>query len=102
MIRRPPSSTPFPYTSLFQSPLLPVSSSHATIDAAVSDGSKYSASRTTWPLALLIVPPVPTTCLPAEQEAVVSFSPDESLDDDADRKSTRLNSSHANISYAVF
>src|SRR5258707_9311758 len=66
MIRRPPRSTLFPYTTLFRSVATnrPVYSSHSVIvfcrgTATVTDGGR-------------------------------------------DRKSTRLNSSHANISYAVF
>src|SRR3712207_6918007 len=81
MIRRPPRSTLFPYTTLFRSyqeigayvgrqtpvlafivPLLLV---------LLVDGKR--GARQTWPVALSV-----------------------------DRKSTRLNSSHANISYAVF
>src|SRR3712207_8662572 len=73
MIRRPPRSTLFPYTTLFRS--LPNLST-----AANSSGQAYAIS----------------------DEGYVAG---ESYASDAarlDRKSTRLNSSHANISYAVF
>src|SRR2546427_8793895 len=68
MIRRPPRSTLFPYTTLFRSLVLTASSDHkmdvlakATPRGAQDDG-----------------------------------------DSNTDRKSTRLNSSHSQISYAVF
>src|SRR3712207_7633686 len=71
MIRRPPRSALFPYTTLFRShPSNPMISHHvpaATLTATFSEA----------------VRPVRGTRL-------------------GDRKSTRLNSSHANISYAVF
>src|SRR5205085_3403443 len=60
MLRRPPRSTLFPYTTLFR-------------------------SRGSWPTAGRKRCPAPTHRRPA-----------------ADRKSTRLNSSHSQISYAVF
>src|SRR5438270_4200478 len=63
MIRRPPRSTLFPYTTLFRS---------------VANG---------------------VAGLGEEDRAVVPQLPDP---DDQDRKSTRLNSSHSQISYAVF
>src|SRR3712207_8156224 len=84
MIRRPPRSTLFPYTTLFRSGVL----------AAV-------ASITGWPSwdesgmtarALLTL---------AGQVCFV-FAVTLVLRELRDRKSTRLNSSHANISYAVF
>src|SRR2546422_8438967 len=66
MIRRPPRSTLFPYTTLFRS-------TNTTI-----------SSRTT------LVGHLQAIGLPLDEERVV------------DRKSTRLNSSHGYISYAVF
>src|SRR3712207_8770606 len=93
MIRRPPRSTLFPYTTLFRStpgPTLAVESIHPVhlhvrpahqklaghpvqhVHEAVAIGPEHHLARPTLPL------------------------------DVGDRKSTRLNSSHANISYAVF
>src|SRR3712207_7912090 len=74
MIRRPPRSTLFPYTTLFRS--RPFTG---------TGGGVVSLQRDLEALLFLAPDPVP-----AEELA------------DADRKSTRLNSSHANISYAVF
>src|SRR3712207_8669909 len=82
MIRRPPRSTLFPYTTLFRSlallPIPGVSGVDSTNCAHPGSGQNARASE-------LRVP-----------ERAVLRSAHE------DRKSTRLNSSHANISYAVF
>src|SRR5256885_13071700 len=80
MIRRPPRSTLFPYTTLFRSDL-------AAQDAAASiaDASE------------------PATDAPLAAEATVEAKPKNGAPvDTEDRKSTRLNSSHLVISYAVF
>src|SRR3712207_7171998 len=91
MIRRPPRSTLFPYTTLFRSERL---------EEIVSDES--------------FVRPAHETALTDEEVARVrAVLPRLSRDHEhleslgipnsiQDRKSTRLNSSHANISYAVF
>src|SRR2546430_12467988 len=81
MIRRPPRSTLFPYTTLFRSLSEPLKSAistgdtpdtqytHTAAEAAAAHNDTHGARNT--PVA-------------------------------ADRKSTRLNSSHSQISYAVF
>src|SRR3712207_6903134 len=79
MIRRPPRSTLFPYTTLFRSDM-------ATMD---EDGYFFIVDRKK---DLIIRGGY--NVYPREIEEVVYEHPD--------RKSTRLNSSHANISYAVF
>src|SRR3712207_7675312 len=76
MIRRPPRSTLFPYTTLFR-----------------SNDAQLPLSQLTRGLAAL--QPVPDLLGIADSRR----EPDPL---DRDRKSTRLNSSHANISYAVF
>src|SRR5258707_10144421 len=68
MIRRPPRSTLFPYTTLFRSTLLAQLGIERPTVIGNSMGGLIAAHRVA----------------------------------DQDRKSTRLNSSHANISYAVF
>src|SRR3712207_7273313 len=76
MIRRPPRSTLFPYTTLFRSPHFhnPVKNLDAfTLCCTSSRESRWDSSPTALARAINL-----------------------------DRKSTRLNSSHANISYAVF
>src|SRR2546427_9517138 len=76
MIRRPPRSTLFPYTTLFRSP------SSASATGGAPTGIVYN----------------PTTdfVIPGAGKALFIFAGEE------DRKSTRLNSSHSQISYAVF
>src|SRR3712207_6929632 len=82
MIRRPPRSTLFPYTTLFRSLnhvtwvdhiTVPSGSTAAVADSTLTDMGEWGPSTVTGAGHLLL-----------------------------DRKSTRLNSSHANISYAVF
>src|SRR3712207_7991355 len=92
MIRRPPRSTLFPYTTLFRSleggrafagvkslpdaMALQASLARASIERALGEGAKLQQAALT--LTEQVYAPL------------------------TDRKSTRLNSSHANISYAVF
>src|SRR2546430_8363979 len=71
MIRRPPRSTLFPYTTLFRSNLERDSDARSCLERAVAIAEKTFGS-----------------------ESAASLHPD--------RKSTRLNSSHSQISYAVF
>src|SRR3712207_7447804 len=82
MIRRPPRSTLFPYTTLFRSlsvrlgdELYAITSGGGVIRTPVN-GVRHNKDRATMGVKLMNLP--------------------------EDRKSTRLNSSHANISYAVF
>src|SRR5258707_8763578 len=88
MIRRPPRSTLFPYTTLFRSVLADVA---FEIQAGEIIGiiGPNGAGKTTLLEVLAGI-------LPAETSDV------QWLGRPLDRKSTRLNSSHANISYAVF
>src|SRR3712207_8404307 len=75
MIRRPPRSTLLPYTTLFRSP-------PAERAVSVADGR------------------IQTPQVRVDDEPEAGLRPRRLAD--LDRKSTRLNSSHANISYAVF
>src|SRR3712207_7951439 len=91
MRRRPPRSTLFPYTTLFRSRARDL---HAARD------HDHPA-----PLVLVLPLPVPGQGFAAEQLrrdrlGAAHRAPTETSG--SDRKSTRLNSSHANISYAVF
>src|SRR3712207_7801464 len=92
MIRRPPRSTLFPYTTLFRS-WKPCRVLDALAEAGRVD--RVDALR-------------PVREVEAGVEQVVAVPGDLRHDlaeperYDRDRKSTRLNSSHANISYAVF
>src|SRR5438128_6001067 len=86
MIRRPPRSTLFPYTTLFRSSALVFTdgAEMPRMTAAVS-GGRMQAER------------CPAVIFHAELRNFTRLS--EILED---RKSTRLNSSHGSISYAVF
>src|SRR3712207_7435800 len=79
MIRRPPRSTLFPYTTLFRS---------------VEPEDMLRAGN------VLFVQGPPEGV--AEIRELAGARPVEDVAVSPDRKSTRLNSSHANISYAVF
>src|SRR3712207_8773921 len=79
MIRRPPRSTLFPYTTLFRSDVeLTQVDRHLSHEELIGVLERRHRRRADGALAHA------------------------SLERDVDRKSTRLNSSHANISYAVF
>src|SRR3712207_8782655 len=83
MIRRPPRSTLFPYTTLFRSGRI--------MDRIAKEGKKYleksgeSSKKGS-----------------SEKSSSKTSGKKKGGGSGADRKSTRLNSSHANISYAVF
>src|SRR3712207_7543398 len=92
MIRRPPRSTLFPYTTLFRSDGASADAARSAHDpsaprAGPSEESSYTVGRGAGSGQL--------QKLPGPQQRVVTAMGE-------DRKSTRLNSSHANISYAVF
>src|SRR3712207_8394295 len=82
MIRRPPRSTLFPYTTLFRSP---GGRDDAQVDHRLASLERACKFGCTPPDPSDPIPSFPNTCSPY-----------------SDRKSTRLNSRHANISYAVF
>src|SRR3712207_7185016 len=88
MIRRPPRSTLFPYTTLFRSRL---------IDITPSAISQAESGRRGLSLDTLVTL---TERLGVGLDQLLSTVEDRGYI--LDRKSTRLNSSHANISYAVF
>src|SRR2546430_10372055 len=92
MIRRPPRSTLFPYTTLFRSGAQVVFvDSHPT--TYTIDVSKIEARITTKTKAIV---PVHLYGQPADMDPILALAKKQ------DRKSTRLNSSHSQISYAVF
>src|SRR3712207_6931210 len=89
MIRRPPRSTLFPYTTLCRSQGVPVG-------AALGKGKRF-AERNADTRAVEAPPDVQH---PAGARHIDRHH--RAPGPKGDRKSTRLNSSHANISYAVF
>src|SRR2546430_9238082 len=93
MIRRPPRSTLFPYTTLFRS----TAARHSRfIEPPLPKARETSLYRE--PVGVRCTNPgdlALTVHLKGEQLAVWTIG-------EPDRKSTRLNSSHSQISYAVF
>src|SRR5256885_3809270 len=92
MIRRPPRSTLFPYTTLFRSRLLRTKSCSTTPPDRTSPNSYRDSGKAAFGL-------LETAPGDAEPSLTVTES---CAPAGADRKSTRLNSSHLVISYAVF
>src|SRR2546427_2060913 len=85
MIRRPPRSTLFPYTTLFRSGCGLQENWEGTDGMTGTSLNAYEAARGLW-----------------HQTWVDSRGSILLLEGQLDRKSTRLNSSHSQISYAVF
>src|SRR3712207_8784262 len=97
MIRRPPRSTLFPYTTLFRSPEM-INEVLDVMTSLARDGmtmvvvthemgfARRAANRVVF----------------MDGGRIVESATPETFFTNPDRKSTRLNSSHANISYAVF
>src|SRR3989449_2141861 len=86
MIRRPPRSTLFPYTTLFRS--------RGTIEFLRPRNQAVLAYLRAWrDETLLVVANLSARTQPVELDLAAH---------EGDRKSTRLNSSHGYISYAVF
>src|SRR3712207_8822579 len=88
MIRRPPRSTLFPYTTLFRSQ--PLRAWCACQTESGGPAHRRLAER------------MSAISFGRECEICPDFVPAHNAAHKTDRKSTRLNSSHANISYAVF
>src|SRR3712207_8993554 len=89
MIRQPPRSTLFPYTTLFRSGANPGGTPNVATMATAQTALQTSLNT----LASVTL---------EEMGKVLDERSDALTYRRADRKSTRLNSSHANISYAVF
>src|SRR3712207_7664434 len=87
MIRRPPRSTLFPYTTLFRSGQVVIAAQGAASDEPLERAILEAAAGGATVDRLLKLEAAHRYRKPLEEQ---------------DRKSTRLNSSHANISYAVF
>src|SRR3712207_7354804 len=85
MIRRPPRSTLFPYTTLFRSLHGDIGQNYREVTL-----KRFKARK----INILVATDVAARGIDVNDLShVINY---------ADRKSTRLNSSHANISYAVF
>src|SRR3712207_8790058 len=92
MIRRPPRSTLFPYTTLFRS-------------ARIERETDALEAEVPLPPHFILPGDSPSGAMLDVARAVIRRAERLAVrlaHDGADRKSTRLNSSHANISYALF
>src|SRR3712207_8699484 len=87
MIRRPPRSTLFPYTTLFRSCVVRLGARPVLVDI---DPETFNIDPGA---AVAAITPRTKALIPVHLFGQAA---------ELDRKSTRLNSSHANISYAVF
>src|SRR5690242_21054449 len=98
MTRRPPRSTHFPYTTLFRSEIRGLVRSDFTPSQKLDD----------MPLGHIMLGPSGGKSYPADDPSstknvpTVRDTPEGARQSIPDRKSTRLNSSHMSISYAVF
>src|SRR3712207_7639174 len=92
MIRRPPRSTLFPYTTLFRSPI-----PNLRVDQIACTEHARRTRVHQHQVCLTEVPGVTPSI-----SAWIAIDAPSVHAQQQDRKSTRLNSSHANISYAVF
>src|SRR3712207_6907839 len=92
MIRRPPRSTLFPYTTLFRSDAQDRRGPRQHLGSPGAGGGEVSRRS-------IIIGT--GSALPPNRVTNDDLAA-RGIDTSKDRKSTRLNSSHANISYAVF
>src|SRR3712207_9113012 len=102
MIRRPPRSTLFPYTTLFRSALVQqvaftTTTGERATNTVVTGGVRGSANLFVPTEGFVYVAPAMILHYIRDHR----YAPPEQFRTAVDRKSTRLNSSHANISYAV-
>src|SRR2546430_981281 len=99
MIRRPPRSTLFPYTTLFRS-LHKFAEYSRSIQLGAGKGLPgrvWESKKPTWVYDVTVDPNFPRAALAAEVNLRGGFAFPL-----WDRKSTRLNSSHSQISYSLF
>src|SRR3712207_7367853 len=97
MIRRPPRSTLFPYTTLFRSSQVDAEEGEQEM---LEDGAVIPSDRTT---SVVEIDTFFSMFDKKTRESIQGFFRGGRRQyAGVDRKSTRLNSSHANISYAVF
>src|SRR3712207_8251298 len=101
MIRRPPRSTLFPYTTLFRSSLVSRRGRRPRSRLRVRNaGERYD--ELAWTLRSHLMPRKAARRELKERKRQRKAVARKGGRPAGDRKSTRLNSSHANISYAVF
>src|SRR3712207_9238149 len=102
MIRRPPRSTLFPYTTLFRSPFASEIERHVgEMHFRAAGRHDDNAPPIAHPAGGLLQREKYALHVDIENVVVIGLAVFNERFLNVDRKSTRLNSSHANISYAV-
>src|SRR2546422_5957078 len=96
MIRRPPRSTLFPYTTLFRSHLINERFGGPGMNSNLAVAGKTDNENHLYTVENKIKEFVGDKPNEKDKRSVIDYTVD------VDRKSTRLNSSHGYISYAVF
>src|SRR5690242_21208099 len=96
MIRRPPRSTLFPYTTLFRSAGFKTIQ-RSGIRLSTGETARLDFTLTVGDVREDVIVTGATPAVRAESASLGAV-----VEHDQDRKSTRLNSSHMSISYAVF
>src|SRR5690606_40892668 len=99
---RRPRSTPFPYTTLFRSPPVRGRTVHSCTSVLPPPATDYRYGQTYSYSWFRVRPNAPTSVHLGTRSAKDSETSHQQISGDRDRKSTRLNSSHVKISYAVF
>src|SRR3712207_8311574 len=94
MIRRPPRSTLFPYTTLFRS-----AAAFVGLSTGASEENRTGKFKVELDNAFGLIEGGDFKVAGVRAGKITTLDVDQET---KDRKSTRLNSSHANISYAVF
>src|SRR5687768_17962012 len=94
MIRRPPRSTLFPYTTLFRS--------EARRQCSQAERRSLREAQKSSGMRAARAPPTDRVHAPFPQVVIIKLPRLPEWRTNGDRKSTRLNSSHGYISYAVF
>src|SRR5947209_15454940 len=95
MIRRPPSSTLFPYTTLFRSQFAAGQQLAHVAPTTARRPDAGEIDRAVADIVISVAAEILGRKFPVARDQPLLHAAE-------DRKSTRLNSSHANISYAVF
>src|SRR5699024_12794588 len=98
--RRPPTSTLFPYTTLFRSSVAEVKTAFHNLNVV---DIPFNAQMPNTTLHWFVADKKQAAVIEVIQGKVkITDNPANVLTNSPDRKSTRLNSSHVSISYAVF
>src|SRR5688572_31208118 len=102
MLRRPPTSTLFPYTTLFRSEDVRLRLYYPRLVSRVGNRGESDSEHTGLAITNLAAERAELTFTAYDTSGAPLAGPEITNPISLDRKSTRLNSSHSQISYAVF